>query len=118
MPSTGPHRALFHLIVFLTREKDTILNIEREAVQSAMYLMMLDRNLTTVDEHTTGPAINTWTAFPIGPGAVPLSNYLVEKTTRHYFCWDAEGNTWPRNDPGKEPTRKSAEKVGECSPPP
>ena len=80
-----------------------------------MIAMMFDRKLTTVDDHTTGPAVNTWNGF-LGPGAVPLNNYLKVIPTQYYYCWDAKGNTWPRNDPSKDPTRKSAEKAGECSP--
>ena len=102
------------IIVILARDKNTILNIERETVQTAMYSMMADRNLTAVDDHSTGPAVNTWTAF-LGSGAIPLSDYLRENTTLYYYCWNAQGRTWPRNDPGKDPTRKSAEKAGECS---
>ena len=100
------------IIVFFARDKDTILNIERESVQTAMYSMMVDRDLITVGEHTTGPAVNTWNAFPISPGAVLLSDYMRAKTTKYYFCWDAHGKTWPRNDPGKDPTRKALKKPG------
>ena len=90
------------------------LDAELDYVQTAMIAMMFDRKLTTVDDHTTGPAVNTWNAFP-GPGAVPLNKYLREKTTQYYYCWDAKGKVWQRNDPGKYPTRKTAKNAGKCS---
>jgi len=104
------------IYVLFTQDKDAPLNAERETVQAAMYSMLVDNNLTQVDEHTIGPAINDWSAFPTGLGAVALRNYLRTDITIYYYCWDAQGGVWPRNDTGKRPTRKTAEKAGECSP--
>ena len=87
---------------------------EHDAVQAGMDIMMTDRNLTTVDEHATGPAVNDWTSFPTGTGAVTLANTYVDLTTsKHYYCWDARGEVYPRSvdsDVAKMP--------GECSPEP
>ena len=83
---------------------------ERDALQTAMSAMMMYRNLTTVNEHTTGQAVNDWTAFPTGTGVVPLANIYVDlATSLHYYCWDARGEMNPRSD---DPD--VAEKPGEC----
>ena len=77
------------------------LKAETEVTQSAMNAMMLDRNLTTVDEHTSGPAVNIW------PGTLDI--YMKRTKTKYYYCWDARGNVYPRSeDPDV------AENPGEC----
>ena len=83
---------------------------ELARMQTAMDSMMADRNLTTVDAHTTGPAVNDWTRFPTGAGAVPLGNIYVDLAkSRYYYCWDAGGEVYPRsNDP------EDAKTPGEC----
>ena len=83
---------------------------EWDTMQTAMYAMMVDTNLTAVDEHTTGPAVNDWTRFPTGTGVVPLGNiYLRDATSINYYCWDARGEVYPRsNNPDV------AKKPGEC----
>ena len=83
---------------------------ERDTMQSAMDMMMADRKLTTVDEHTTGPAVNDWTALPAGTGVVPLGNVYVDLATSiYYYCWDARGEVYPRSD---DP--EVAKTPGEC----
>ena len=72
---------------------------ELNRMQTAMVAMMVDRNLTTVDEHTTGPAVNDWTLFPTGTGVVPLGNVYADlATSTYYYCWDARGEVYPRSD--------------------
>ncbi len=79
--------------------KNGALAAERDTMQTAMDSMMVYRNLTTVDAHTTGPAVNDWTAFPTGTGVVPLVNVYVDLTTStYYYCWDARGEVYPRSD--------------------
>ena len=79
-------------------------------MQSAIEIMMAVRSLTTVDEHTTGPAVNDWTLFPTGTGIVPLGNtYLRLTVSTYYYCWDARGEVYPRSD---DPD--VAKKPGEC----
>ena len=104
------------IYVFFTRDKDAPLRAERETVQTAMYAMLSDNNLTQIDEHTSGPAVNDWTAFPTGLGTVGLRNYMETAETHYYYCWDANGEVWGRNDPGENPTTVSAKQPGECSP--
>ena len=83
---------------------------ELDRIQAAMETMMVDRNLTTVDEHTTGPAVNDWTAFPTGTGVIPLGNVYVDLArSTYYYCWDAHGEVYPRSD-----DQDVAEKPGEC----
>ena len=83
---------------------------ELARMQAAMATMMVDRNLTAVDEHATGPAVNDWTRFPTGTGVVPLGNIYVNMTiSKFYYCWDARGETYPRSD---DPD--VAKKPGEC----
>jgi len=89
---------------------------EQDNLQLAMDIMMADKGIAVVTANDKGPAVNTWTAFPTGPGAVPLSNYLEKNTTEYYFCWDATGEIRPRNDPGKSPTREKGGQAGDCSP--
>ena len=83
---------------------------ELNTMQAAMETMMADRNLTTVDERTTGPAVNDWTAFPTGAGVVPLGNVYVDLAKSiYYYCWNSLGEVYPRSgdaDVAKEP--------GEC----
>lgn len=83
---------------------------ELNTMQAAMETMMVDRNLTTVDERTTGPAVNDWTAFPTGAGVVPLGNVYVDLAKSiYYYCWNSLGEVYPRSgdaDLAKEP--------GEC----
>lgn len=93
-----------------------VMDAELDTVQISMDIMMTEKGIAAVKANDTILAVNTWQAFPIGPGAVPLSNYLREKSTLYYYCWDAAGKVWQRNDPGKNPTRKSAKKPGKCSP--
>ena len=83
---------------------------ERDSVQIGMDIMMAERNLTAVDEHATGPAVNDWTRFPTGTGVVPLGNIYVNMTiSKFYYCWDARGVTYPRSE-----DRDVAKKPGEC----
>ena len=72
--------------------------------------MMADRNLTTVDGHTSGPAVNEWTGFPTGTGVVALDLYMKKSTSMFYYCWDARGEVYPRSD---DPD--VAKKPRECS---
>ena len=82
---------------------------ELELMQTAMNAMMADNSLTTVVEHTSGAAVNAWTALPAAAGGAPLAVYLKRTLTRHYYCWDARGNVYPRSD---DPD--VAKKPGEC----
>ena len=73
---------------------------ELELVQTAMTAMMADKSLTTVDQHTSGAAVNAWPALPAAGGA-PLAVYLKRPFTQYYYCWYARGNVYPRSyDPG------------------
>lgn len=83
---------------------------ELARMQTAMDSMMVDRNLNTVDAHTTGPAVNGWTGFPTGAGAVPLGNVYIDLAkSNFYYCWDADGEVYPRSsDP------EIAKTPGEC----
>ena len=84
---------------------------ELNIMQAAMDTMMVDRNLTTVDEHTTGPAVNDWTAFPTGDGVVTLGNIYMRMTvSTYYYCWDARGQVYPLSD---DP--EVAKEPGACS---
>ena len=92
--------------------------VEHGAIQFAMDLMMVDQDLTRVDARTSGPAVNDWTAFPTGAGTVVLSEYLEStylegNISEFYFCWNAEGEVYPRND-----NPAIASKPGECYSPP
>ena len=82
---------------------------ERETMQSAMVAMMVDRNLTTADEHTTGPEVDDWTGFPAGAGVVALDIYVKRATSIFYYCWDARGEVYPRSD-----NPDAAKKPGQC----
>lgn len=86
---------------------------ESDSIQLAMYTMMADQNITRVDPHTSGPAVNDWTGFPTGPGTAGLSDYLKGNTTTYYYCWTAEGEVFPLSE-----DTDTASKPGECYPPP
>lgn len=78
---------------------ESALAAEWDTMQTAMYAMMVDRNLAAVDEHTTGPAVNDWTRFPTGTGVIPLGSiYLRDATSILYYCWDGRGEVYPRSD--------------------
>ena len=73
---------------------------ETELVQTAMNAMMADQNITTVspNDDTTGSlGVNTWTNLPIGPDAAALDGYLINTTTKYYFCWDSKGKVYAQN---------------------
>ena len=90
--------------------KDEALAAEWEFIQTALVIMMVDRSINAVDEHTTGPAVNDWSLFPTGTGVVPLGNtYLRLTVSTYYYCWDARGEVYPRSD---DPD--VAEMPGEC----
>ncbi len=63
---------------------------EIDSVQFAMDIMMIDRNVISVN---AGPAssLNSWKTFPNGPGVVSLDNYLRAQDTAFYYCWNASG---------------------------
>ena len=89
--------------------EETPITAESALVQSAMNAMMADNGLTAIDGHTIGQAVNEWTGFPTGPGAASLDIYMKKPTTNFYYCWDRNGNLYPRSaDPD------DAEKPGEC----
>lgn len=62
------------------------LRVEEETLQNAMFAMMTENRLTRVDDHTSGPAVNDWAAFPAGTNEAPLSQYLPMSTSRFYFA--------------------------------
>ena len=66
--------------------KEGALAAETETVQTAMNAMMADQNITTVTAHTSLAGIDTWTAQPLGTGAVFLSGYLKKNTTTYFYC--------------------------------
>ena len=83
-------------------------------MQTAMNAMMADNNLTTVNGHTSGVAVNEWSGFPTGTGVVALDAYTKKTTTAFYYCWDASGGIYPRsadpdvaNKPGGCPTKST-----------
>ena len=79
---------------------------ERDTVQTAMNAMMADQNIVTVDARIGGTAVNTWTAQPAGTGSAVLSGYLGKNTTIYYYCWEANGEVYPRSedpDAAKQP---------------
>ena len=80
---------------------ESAIRAETEIMQSAMNAMMLDRNLTAVDGHTSGPAVNVWTGT--------LDIYLKQANTKYYYCWDAHGNVYPRSEDPDD-----AENPGDC----
>jgi len=81
--------------------KEGALYAELEAVQTAMNVMMVDRSLTSVDGHTSGPAVNEWTGT--------LDIYLGKSTTKYYYCWDARGEVYALSE-----APDVAENPGEC----
>ena len=89
--------------------KETPLSVETYLVQDAMFAMMADKGLTALDGHTSGQAVNEWTGFPTGTGAAALDTYIKKNTTVYYYCWDNNGNVYPRSD-----DLDDAEKPGEC----
>jgi hypothetical protein len=95
------------------------MKMETAVIGSVMQVMMVGQNVTRVDAHTTGPAVNDWTVFPTGPGTIVLSDYsdysdyMERNTTEFYFCWTAEGEVYPWSD---DPVIAST--PGECQPPP
>jgi len=73
---------------------------EAETVQTAMNIMMADRNITTVipNDNTTGSlGANTWTNLPAGNDAASLDGILRKATTRFYYCWDRDGKVYAQN---------------------
>ncbi len=67
---------------------------EKANMQAAFDTMMADKNITTVTAvnlATAGTATNLFSALPAGTGAVPLSGYLRQATTKYYYCWSIAG---------------------------
>ena len=76
------------------------LTAERETVQTAMYAMMADKNITTVtpnDDTNNSLGENTWTGLPAGAGSASLDAYLKRTPTTFYYCWDSRGKVYPQN---------------------
>ena len=95
--------------------KEGALAAETETVQTAMNAMMADQNITTVDVHTSGAGINSWTALPTGTNSAFLSGYLKKSTTTYYYCWEADGDVYAQNTAaGVAGTATTAEAVGTC----
>ena len=95
--------------------KEIALATERESVQTAMYGMMAEQNITTVDAKTSLAGINTWTAEPTGTGSAFLSGYLQRNTTIYYYCWEADGNVYAQNAAANVVgTAVTAETLGTC----
>ncbi|MCH8282677.1 MAG: hypothetical protein J4O03_13425 [Chloroflexi bacterium] len=100
---------------FTDTGKEFALAAERESVQTAMYSMMAEQNITTVDAHTTGAGHNTWYAQPTGTGSVFLSGYLKKNTTIYYYCWEASGEVYAQNAAANVlGTATTAGAVGTC----
>ena len=73
---------------------------ETQIIQSAMYAMMAENNITIVvpnDNTNSSRGVNTWAGLPKGTGAVSLDKYLKKATTKFYYCWDEKGNVWAQN---------------------
>ena len=94
---------------------------ETELVQVAMSAMMADKKIRTVtpNDDTTGSlGVNTWTALPEGPDAASLYAYIRKTTTKHYFCWDSQGNVYAQNkNDGVKAEPKDAKKQRPCKRP-
>ena len=97
---------------------DGALAAETEYVQTAMYAMMEDKNITTVtpNDDTTGSlGVNTWTNVPVGPDAASLGGLLGTTTTMFYYCWDSKGEVYAQNKrDGVRAEPKDAENQRPC----
>ena len=94
------------------RGSKTAMFAETELMQSAMFAMMAEKKITTVtlnDLTNSSLGVNTWTAMPEGLVATPLAGYLKEAKTKFYYCWDSNGNVYPRSEDPDD-----AEKPGQC----
>ena len=102
--------------------KEAPLAAEAETLQIAMNAMMEDRNITTVtpnDDTNNSLGVNTWTGLPEGPDAAALAGYLINTTTKYYFCWDSKGNVYAQNKKdGVKAELDDAEKQRPCKKPP
>ena len=98
--------------------REGALYAETELVQVVMNAMMEDKNITTVtpnDVTNRSLGVNTWTAMPEGLDAAPLAGYLINTTTKYYYCWDSEGIVYAQNKKdGVRAEPKDAEKQRPC----
>ena len=106
-----------------SNRNDAPLAAESAMIQTAMDAMMVDNNLVTVsaNDNTTGSlGVNTWTALPEGPGALPLASlYLRDGMTNFYYCWDNKGYVYAQNTKdGAKAQPDDAEKQRPCKEPP
>jgi len=91
---------------------------ETETIQTAMYAMMADKNITAVsanNDKTGSLGVNTWTGLPNGPDAAALDGYLRKDTTLFYYCWDSKGHVYAQNKKdGVKAEPDDAEKQRPC----
>jgi len=91
---------------------------ETETVQTAMYAMMADKNITAVtanNDKTGSLGVNTWIDLPVGPGAASFDGYLRKNTTIFYYCWDSTGEVYAQNKKdGVKAKPDDAEKQRPC----
>ena len=110
--------AIAVVVIFSSDAEETVLATEREMVQTAMNAMMFERGIAAVtanDDSTGSNGQNTWTALPVGGGAVALDLYLGEDKTRYFFCWDSEGKVYAQNgSDGERATPDDARSSAAC----
>ena len=98
--------------------KVAALAAETETLQTAMYAMMMDKDITTVtpnDDTTGGLGAKSWSNLPVGPDSASLDGYLIKATTHFYYCWDSNGNVYAQNKKdGVRATPEDAKKQRPC----
>ena len=63
---------------------------EKEYVETAMLVMMVDKEVASVMPSTI--STNSWSNNPTGRGTSPLyPDYLLESSTTYFYCWTSQG---------------------------